>query len=51
VTTADIRAVAKPVLRHRVIVNYAAISEGVTSDQVVERLLAEVSEPAAAASA
>jgi MoxR-like ATPase len=51
VTTADIRAVAKPVLRHRVIVNYAAISEGVTSDQVVERLLAEVPEPAAAASA
>ncbi|MCZ7649472.1 MAG: MoxR family ATPase [Planctomycetota bacterium] len=51
VTTADIQAVAKPVLRHRVIVNYAAISEGVTSDRVVEKILAEVPVPAAAAAA
>ncbi len=45
-TTADIRAVAKPVLRHRVIVNYAAIAEGITSDTVVEKVLASVPAPA-----
>ena len=49
VTTEDIHAVAKPVLRHRVIVNYAAISEGVTSDAVVEKVLQAVPLPAQAA--
>ncbi len=49
ITTADIQAVAKPVLRHRVIVNYAAIAEDITADQVVERILAQVPTPAAAA--
>ncbi len=45
VTTADIEAVAKPVLRHRVIVNYAAIAENITSDTVVEKVLAAVPRP------
>jgi MoxR-like ATPase len=49
VTTADIRAVAKPVLRHRVIVNYAAVAEGITSDVVVEKVLEAVPAPADAA--
>ena len=31
---------AKPVLRHRMVVNFAAESEGVTTDLVVEKLLA-----------
>jgi MoxR-like ATPase len=35
----DIRALAKPVLRHRLVVNFAAESDGVTSDQIVDRLL------------
>ena len=35
----DIQALAKPVLRHRLVVNFAAESEGVTPDQVVDRLL------------
>jgi MoxR-like ATPase len=35
----DIQALAKPVLRHRLVVNFAAESEGVTSDQIVDRLL------------
>jgi len=43
VSTDDIRAVAKPVLRHRLITNYSAEAEGVTSDKVVERLLETVS--------
>jgi MoxR-like ATPase len=36
----DVRAVAPPVLRHRVMVNYHAEAEGVTSDEIVTRLLA-----------
>jgi MoxR-like ATPase len=42
VTTDDIKAVAHPVLRHRVITNFNAESTGVTSDKVIDRLLAEV---------
>jgi MoxR-like ATPase len=41
----DIRRVARPVLRHRVLPNFAAEAEGVTSERVVEDLLARVSPP------
>ena len=41
VTTEDIQALAAPVLRHRIVVNFAAESEGVTTDKVVERMIAE----------
>jgi MoxR-like ATPase len=37
----DIRALAKPVLRHRLVVNFAAESDGITSDHVIDRLLEE----------
>jgi len=40
VSTEDIQTLAKPVLRHRVVVNFAAESEGVNQDDIVERLLA-----------
>ena len=40
VTTEDIQALAKPVLRHRLVVNFSAESDGVTPDDIVERLLA-----------
>ena len=40
-TTEDVRAVAPPVLRHRVITNFNAESEGVTSDSIIKRLLEE----------
>ena len=43
-TTDDIRAVAKPVLRHRVITNFNAESSGVTSDDIIRRLLEELPE-------
>ncbi len=36
----DIQTLAKPVLRHRMVVNFAAESDGVTSDQVIERIVA-----------
>jgi MoxR-like ATPase len=44
VSTDDIKAVAHPVLRHRVITNFNAESAGITPDKVVDRLLAEVSD-------
>jgi MoxR-like ATPase len=40
VSTADIDAVALPVLRHRIITNFTAEAEGITTDKVVERLIA-----------
>lgn len=39
VAVEDIQALAKPVLRHRVVVNFAAESEGVTSDEVIDRII------------
>jgi MoxR-like ATPase len=41
----DVRAYALPVLRHRVLCNFAAASEGVDSDEIVRRLVASVPEP------
>ena len=42
VSIEDIRAVAQPVLRHRVVPNFNAEADGVTAKDVVEKLLAEV---------
>jgi MoxR-like ATPase len=39
VSTEDIQALAKPVLRHRLVVNFSAESEGIGPDDVVDRLL------------
>jgi MoxR-like ATPase len=41
----DIRKAALPVLRHRILTNFAADSEGLTTVQLIERLLKHVSEP------
>jgi MoxR-like ATPase len=38
----DVRAVAHPVLRHRILTNFSASAEGMTSDKIIDRLLAEV---------
>ena len=40
VSTDDIQALAPPVLRHRIVTNFAAESEGITADRVIEKLLA-----------
>ncbi|MDP7295244.1 MAG: MoxR family ATPase, partial [Vicinamibacterales bacterium] len=42
----DIRALAHPVMRHRVLTNFHATSEGVTTDQIVDQLLELVAVPA-----
>jgi MoxR-like ATPase len=39
VTTEDIRSVAHPVLRHRIITNFAAEAEGIKSDDIVDKLM------------
>ena len=39
VTVEDIQTLAAPVLRHRIVVGFAAESEGVTSDTIIERIL------------
>ncbi|MBK6782164.1 MAG: MoxR family ATPase [Gemmatimonadetes bacterium] len=44
-TLDDLRAVAAPVLRHRVLVNFRAEGEGVTPDDVTGALLTQVSAP------
>jgi MoxR-like ATPase len=45
VTADDIRAVAYPALRHRILVNYRAEAEGVSVDTIIERLLDTVKGP------
>jgi MoxR-like ATPase len=45
VSVADIQALARPVLRHRVIPNFYAESERVSADNLVERLLEAVPIP------
>jgi len=36
----DVQALAKPVLRHRLVLSFTAESEGVTPDDVIERIVA-----------
>jgi MoxR-like ATPase len=40
VTCEDLQVLAKPVLRHRLVLNFTAESEGVTADSVIDKLLA-----------
>jgi MoxR-like ATPase len=42
VSLEDVRAVAPPVLRHRILVNFQAEADGVDAETVVSRLLADV---------
>jgi MoxR-like ATPase len=42
VGTDDIAALVHPVLRHRIVMNFNAEADGVTSDQMIERLLQDV---------
>jgi MoxR-like ATPase len=38
----DLRRAAAPALRHRVILNFEAQAEGVTTDQVIQSILEQV---------
>jgi MoxR-like ATPase len=46
VSVKDIQALAKPILRHRVLPNFYAEAEGITADRIVDRLLESVPLPA-----
>ncbi|HUQ70277.1 MAG TPA: MoxR family ATPase, partial [Planctomycetaceae bacterium] len=39
VSTDDIQALAMPVLRHRIVTNFSAESEGITTDRVIDELI------------
>ncbi|MEZ6144722.1 MAG: hypothetical protein R3B91_04660 [Planctomycetaceae bacterium] len=41
VSTDDIKSLAAPVLRHRIVTNFSAESDGITADSVIERLINE----------
>ncbi len=41
VTVEDIQALCRPVLRHRMVVTFAAESDGISTDDVVDRLIKE----------
>jgi MoxR-like ATPase len=41
----DIKKIAVPVLRHRLSTNFQAQAEGMTTEDVIQRLLKEIKEP------
>ena len=45
VTFEDVRALAHPLMRHRVLTNFHAESEGITTDQIIDRILEAVPVP------
>jgi len=44
-TVDDVRALAKDAFRHRLVLSYQALAEGVTADTILDRVLAEVPAP------
>ena len=46
----DVRDVAVAALRHRVMVNFHGIAEGITADHLIKKVLAEVKQPNASGS-
>jgi MoxR-like ATPase len=45
VTTDDVRALAKDALRHRLVLSYTALAEGVSADQILDSVIATVPVP------
>ncbi|MEO7520236.1 MAG: MoxR family ATPase [Gemmatimonas sp.] len=48
VAPGDVRRVALPVLRHRILLNFAAEAEGLSAEPIVDALLAHISQPSSA---
>jgi len=42
VSTDDVRAVAEPVLRHRIVTNFNAEAEGITPDSIIRKLVEQI---------
>ncbi len=47
VDPADVRRIALPVLRHRIATNFQAQAEGMTTDDIIQRLLKDIAVPKA----
>ncbi|MCA9256136.1 MAG: AAA family ATPase, partial [Phycisphaerales bacterium] len=47
VSCEDVREVAKPALRHRIIRNFEAEAENINPDSVLDKLMDSIVEPAA----
>jgi MoxR-like ATPase len=45
VTAHDVRDLAPDVLRHRIVLSYDALSEGISADAILDRVIAEVQAP------
>ena len=45
VSASDVEAIAPVVLRHRLVTNFHAESEGITTDEIIKRLLEQVKKP------
>jgi MoxR-like ATPase len=45
VTAHDVRDLAPDVLRHRIVLSYDALSEGISADDILDRVIAEVQAP------
>jgi MoxR-like ATPase len=45
VSAEDVRAIAKPVMRHRLFTNFNADAEGITTDAIIDLLIQAVPEP------
>lgn len=41
----DIRALAHSVLRHRIMLNFSAEAEGITTDSIIDKIIKEIPEP------
>ena len=48
VSPADVRRVAMPVLRHRILPNFAAEADGISSEPIIDALLAHIAPPSSA---
>ena len=48
VSLEDVRRIAVPVLRHRISTNFQAQAEGMSTDDIVQRLIEEIPEPSVA---
>jgi MoxR-like ATPase len=44
-STLDVRSVAAAALRHRLVMGYEAVADGVTADEVVDEILKAVPDP------
>ena len=44
-TTDDVRALAKDALRHRLVLSYQALAEGMSPDRILDAVLAAVPAP------